>query len=332
MKIVLQTLTLAVLAAIVCGQFCTMETRDCSKVVPVISKLGAHSCDCDKDIHAGALKFDHGNFYVCSGKKWEAVLLKEIRKKPVYGSRLNPAKSCDDIVKNSPGKKQTSGPYWIKLLDDPTDTLPPIKFYCDMNKDGNGWTLAIKFSSFIQKLWPSPKTVMEQPAWGVFDEAHLQKGIEEIVKTSLFLSEMWAKFNASEVKVSLIKGGKLLDQHVIFKATGSSLVDWFHMDRLKESGPWYKALKEKKPVLALKDTIATSFSIQLPNWGVCEKAQGWLRIESSLNGICRWAGKGRGKQQIVYYSKGEGPVTWAKEIALRAQWLTARAGSDKSIN
>lgn len=313
MKIVLQTLTLAVLAAIVCGQFCTMETRDCSKVVPVISKLGTHSCDCDKDIHAGALKFDHGNFYVCSGKKWEVVLLKEMRKKPVYGSRLNPARSCDDIVKKSPGKKQTSGPYWIKLSDDPTDTLRPFRYYCDMDKDGNGWTMVLKLSSFSQSHWTSPKEMMEIP-FGAIEEADLKRSNLDHIKTALFLPEMWTKFNASEVRVSLIKEGKLLDQHVTFKATGSSLIGWFQMDRLKESGPWYKAIKEKKPLFSLKVIKNTAFSIEFPGWYHCKQARGWLRLEASYHGRCRWAGKERKQQQIAYYSKVEGPIIWGKEI------------------
>lgn len=53
MKVVYYPPALAVLVAVVCGQYCVEETLDCSKDVPLILELGKDSCACDREEHAG---------------------------------------------------------------------------------------------------------------------------------------------------------------------------------------------------------------------------------------------------------------------------------------
>ena len=65
MEVVYYSFALAVLVAIVCGQYCVEETVDCSKDVPLILKLGNDSCACDRKEHTGALKNANNNLHVC---------------------------------------------------------------------------------------------------------------------------------------------------------------------------------------------------------------------------------------------------------------------------
>lgn len=116
MKVFLKILPVTLLAEVVCGQFCTKETLDCSKAVPAITKLGSHSCACDNEMHSGALKFDKGNLYVCLEKKWEPVkLISHPQLQKDYGfHRENPGTSCNDILAKADGKILKNGIYWIK--------------------------------------------------------------------------------------------------------------------------------------------------------------------------------------------------------------------------
>lgn len=120
MKVFLKILPVTLLAEVVCGQFCTKETLDCSKAVPAITKLGSHSCACDNEMHSGALKFDKGNLYVCLEKKWEPVkLISHPQLQKDYGfHRENPGTSCNDILAKAKakadGKILKNGIYWIK--------------------------------------------------------------------------------------------------------------------------------------------------------------------------------------------------------------------------
>ena len=117
MKVFLKILPVTLLAEVVCGQFCTKETLDCSKAVPAITKLGSHSCACDNEMHSGALKFDKGNLYVCLEKKWEPIKLISSALNPPkdYGFRQeNPGRSCNDILAKAGGKRLKNGIYWIQ--------------------------------------------------------------------------------------------------------------------------------------------------------------------------------------------------------------------------
>ena len=114
MKVFLKILPVTLLAEVVCGQFCTKETLDCSKAVPAITKLGSHSCACDNEMHSGALKFDKGNLYVCLEKKWEPVKLISHPQKDYGFHQENPGTSCNDILAKADGKILKNGIYWIK--------------------------------------------------------------------------------------------------------------------------------------------------------------------------------------------------------------------------
>lgn len=117
MKVFLKILPVTLLAEVVCGQFCTKETLDCSKAVPAITKLGSHSCACDNEMHSGALKFDKGNLYVCVAKEWKAVeLISSLKSQEDYGfNQENPGRSCNDILAKAGGEKLKNGIYWIRI-------------------------------------------------------------------------------------------------------------------------------------------------------------------------------------------------------------------------
>ena len=111
MKVVYHPPALAVLVAVVCGQYCVEETLDCSKDVPLILKLGKDSCACDREEHVGALKYANNSLYVCLGDKWSAIRLKKLYP---YGTENNPGLSCKDIRDKSAEKHLSDGVYWLR--------------------------------------------------------------------------------------------------------------------------------------------------------------------------------------------------------------------------
>ncbi|XP_067028916.1 uncharacterized protein [Acropora muricata] len=150
MKVFLKILPVTLLAEVVCGQFCTKETLDCSEAVPAITKLGSHSCACDNEMHSGALKFDKGNLYFCSEKEWKLVGLKSssvMSQKPYGSHRENPGRTCDDILAKAGGKALKNGIYWIRVQESSSlfgrETL---KVYCDMETGPGGWTMIFKLN------------------------------------------------------------------------------------------------------------------------------------------------------------------------------------------
>ena len=110
-KVVYQSFALVVLVAVVCGQYCVEETLDCSKDVPLVLKLGKDSCACNREEHAGALKYANNSLYVCLGDKWSAIRLKKLYP---YGTENNPGLSCKDIRDKSAEKHLSDGVYWLR--------------------------------------------------------------------------------------------------------------------------------------------------------------------------------------------------------------------------
>lgn len=118
MKVFLKILPVTLLAEVICGQFCTKETLDCSKAVPAITKVGSHSCACDDEMHSGALKFDKGNLYVCLQKEWKPVPFKPQREQKSYGFHSeNSGINCNDILAKAGGKGLKNGIYWIHFSE-----------------------------------------------------------------------------------------------------------------------------------------------------------------------------------------------------------------------
>ena len=86
------------------------ESFNCSDPVPTIVKLGDASCSCDDAAHAGVLKYENGEVYLCVGTEWKSVRLDD-----TYGMiSSNPGTSCKDIL-NRAGKSLSSGVFWIRL-------------------------------------------------------------------------------------------------------------------------------------------------------------------------------------------------------------------------
>ena len=110
MKVVYHQSALAVLVAVVCGQYCVEETLDCSKDVPLILKLGNDSCACDREEHAGAFKYANNTLHVCLGNRWSAIRSKRLYS---YGTKNNPGFSCKDIRDKSAEKQLSDGVYWL---------------------------------------------------------------------------------------------------------------------------------------------------------------------------------------------------------------------------
>ena len=104
-----QILSVAFFVARISCQDCVDETLDCNEPVPTIFKLGDASCACNSAAHAGALKYDNGNVYVCLGNTWKTVLLEGD-----YGTEFNPGYSCEDIL-NKTGQQLSNGVFWIHL-------------------------------------------------------------------------------------------------------------------------------------------------------------------------------------------------------------------------
>ena len=113
MKIVVQTLSLTLLAASVSGQVCVEQTFDCNEPVPGILKLANASCACNNSAHSGALRYADGKAFVCSGSsKWKPVQFQEIVVD--YGTVENPGSSCKDI-QDKAGQQPSDGVFWIRL-------------------------------------------------------------------------------------------------------------------------------------------------------------------------------------------------------------------------
>ena len=112
MKVVLQTLSLAFLAASVSGQVCVEETLDCNEPIPGILKLGNTSCSCNNPAHAGSLKYVNGAVYVCLSSEWKSV--RSLETMDFYGTEKNPGFSCKDI-QDKAGQQLSDGVYWIRL-------------------------------------------------------------------------------------------------------------------------------------------------------------------------------------------------------------------------
>ena len=111
MRVVLQTLSLAFVAASVSGQVCVEETLDCNEPIPGILKLGNTSCSCNNPAHAGALKYVNGEVYVCLGSEWKIMRSPETVDD---GTEKNPGFSCKDI-QDKAGQQLSDGVYWIRL-------------------------------------------------------------------------------------------------------------------------------------------------------------------------------------------------------------------------
>jgi len=103
-------LSVVFLVARVKGLICVNETLNCDDPVPTIFKLGDASCPCNDPAHAGALRYENGNVYLCVGTKWKPVGLEDN-----YGlESANPGTSCKDIL-NQAEQQLSNGVFWIRL-------------------------------------------------------------------------------------------------------------------------------------------------------------------------------------------------------------------------
>ncbi|KAK2567288.1 hypothetical protein P5673_008079 [Acropora cervicornis] len=263
MKVFLKILPVTLLTEVVCGQFCTKETLDCSKAVPAITKLGSHSCACDNEMHSGALKFDKGNLYVCLEKKWERIKLISSALNPLkdYGfHQENPGRSCNDILDKAGGKMLKNGIYWIKESSTPFGS-ETLRVYCDMETGPGGWTMVFKLNGrrniettlTYAQVFEDPSGVEENNV-----EVLSTKWNQDIsgYKSRIMTRMVFPTFNASKVKIVLYKNDKSLQKDLLFNAKSSDMATWFWYSKLTAS-PWNDIEKTRFTDAGHKSLFAT---------------------------------------------------------------------------
>ncbi|XP_029197174.2 uncharacterized protein LOC114962379 [Acropora millepora] len=321
MKVFLKILPVTLLAEVVCGQFCTKETLDCSKAVPAITKLGSHSCACDNEMHSGALKFDKGNLYVCLEKKWEPVKLISSALNPQkdYGfHEENPGRSCNDILAKAGGKILKNGIYWIKEPSTPLGS-ETFKVYCDMETGPGGWTMIFKLNGRRKKETTRTYKVIYEARTDVdekTDDVLSTKWNQDIsgYKSRIMTNDVFPTFNPSEVKIVLYKNGESLKKDLLFNAKSADAGTWFWHSRLISSD-WNDIKSTSFNFPGAKSLFNTRdsehgrnlFFISKKEFTPCDEKEGWLRVleEKCPNFPVK-------KTSGIYYSKKKTAALWTK--------------------
>ncbi|XP_074631838.1 uncharacterized protein LOC141890294 [Acropora palmata] len=319
MKVFLKILPVTLLTEVVCGQFCTKETLDCSKAVPAITKLGSHSCACDNEMHSGALKFDKGNLYVCLEKKWEPVKLISSALKDYGFHEENPGTSCNDILAKAGGKILKNGIYWIKESSSPLGS-ETFRVHCDMETGPGGWTMVFKLNgrrntktslTYVQ-VFEEPNGVEENNA-----EVLSTKWNQDIsgYKSRIMTKMVFPTFNASKAKIVLYKDDKSLQKDLLFNAKSSDVASWFWHTKLTTSS-WDDVEKTRFTGGDGKSAFSTRlggkqlFVIAKKENGVeCGLKEGWLQVLESGERCADFPIK---ETSGIYYSTKKTATLWSK--------------------
>ncbi|XP_029197170.1 uncharacterized protein LOC114962378 isoform X1 [Acropora millepora] len=309
MKVVYHPPALALLVAVVCGQYCVEETLDCSKDVPLILKLGKDSCACDREEHVGALKYANNSLYVCLGDKWSAIRLKKLYP---YGTENNPGLSCKDIRDKSAEKHLSDGVYWLRNEGFALTSRFPV--YCDMAS--GGWTMVFKVVSgadgnvTAMQMYDSEDTT-EEFTFSAQNDIN-------IYMNRLASSVFWD--SPYQVRVSVYENGSAVKE-LFFRGTGSDRYNWFSATRLITSS-WVDIKTQPKNFFSLHGHCeedshkCRSFLINRESRD-CTGDNGWLMLTGTA--WCDWEGGARHRQ--ILYSKGSSYAMWSN-TAYRASFVT----------
>ncbi|XP_015763561.1 PREDICTED: uncharacterized protein LOC107342573 [Acropora digitifera] len=319
MKVFLKILPVTLLTEVVCGQFCTKETLDCSKAVPAITKLGSHSCACDDEMHSGALKFDRGNLYVCLEKQWEPVKLISHAQTDYGFHQENPGTSCNDILAKADGKTLKNGVYWIKESSTPLGR-ETFKVYCDMETGPGGWTMVFKLNterdsettmSYLQ-IFEATHAVEEDNAGALSTKRN-----NDIsgYKSRIMTREFFPEFNPSKAKIVLYQNDKS-QKELLFNAKSADAATWFWHSKLTTSS-WSDLDDTRFNEVDSKSFFSIRngwygknlFIISKKELVECGSNEGWLRVleegEGCANSLQR-------DTSGIYFSKKTTATLWSE--------------------
>ncbi|KAL9952124.1 hypothetical protein ACROYT_G039333 [Oculina patagonica] len=248
---------------------CVEETLDCNQKVPTIFKLGDQSCACNRPAHAGALKYTNGKIYVCLGSKWKTVVLED-----EYGTENIPGLSCKDILNKAGQHELSNGVYWIHLQGS-QDSFP---VYCDMAS--GGWTLVFKVVSGVdRKVWDlyNSNQASAELVTAALDVTNRHK---DHYKNRVVMN--WQTFNPSQAKVILYEGA-VAKKKLVFDASGTNKLNWFSVDKLKNS-PWTDVEGALgKPALLTGTKSCTASGPPIPNGAQTLMLQLQMCLQFSCN-------------------------------------------------
>lgn len=245
--------------------------------------------DCDPS-KAGQMKFTAGKIFVCDGKEWKALQYEESS----LGSRKYPGSSCKKIKTDS--RNAANGIYWITM----GDFKNAFPVYCDMA--AGGWTMVFKAVSGVNKsVYPTyiSRQTSSEKNKAALDVTNKHK---DHYKNKIVLK--WGDFGASEARVALYTGGKLVKE-VKFNAQGTNNLNWFSASKLIDSS-WKDVKSQPKNIFSIPGRDNRNFFINR-NYGGCSRDAGWMGITSNP---CKWETRFLPRKNVILYSKFSGYTNW----------------------
>lgn len=193
-------------------------------------------------------------------------------------------------------RNAANGIYWITM----GDFKNAFPVYCDMA--AGGWTMVFKAVSGVNKrvdpTYFSPQTSSEKNM-AALDVTNKHK---DHYKNKIVLK--WGDFGASEARVALYTGGKLVKE-VKFNARGTNNLNWFSASKLTDSS-WTDMTSQPKNIFSIPGMDNRNFFINR-NYGGCSRDAGWMGITSNP---CKWETRFLPRKNVILYSKFSGYTNW----------------------
>ena len=133
-----------------------LPNGQCSTPPPVLPAISTATCSIN-----GAMYTKNGYATLCKDGRLTAI-----SKVPVDGSILGPGRDCKEIKKEVPGAN--SGLYYVN-----PDDQGAFQVYCDMSRDGGGWTLLMRVGGGGKFRHVSSNSAHNTPVKPTGDEARL---------------------------------------------------------------------------------------------------------------------------------------------------------------